>query len=119
MTPPPMQPITNSLHDISVPSSFSTYVSNGSGSSLVPNSSISINAPTPKRPDAATNTYILALLKHCHAKVTSCYGCKGKFNVTGYPSTPLDLVLQSKMKKYFDKSVMQQIQSSYPTCIFI
>ena len=31
--PPPMRPITNSLHDISVPS-FSTYVSNGLGSSM-------------------------------------------------------------------------------------
>ena len=64
----------------------------------------------PKKPDPGTNGYMLYLLKFCHPKVYSCYGCGGKFFEQGISDEPNDLVSYQKLD---ERTLIQQSNSKY------
>ena len=56
--------------------------------------------------------YHITLLMFCHPNVSVCYGCSGKFNATGYPAPPFDLIVVSKAhREYFDVNKHQMVCS--------
>jgi len=62
--------------------------------------------------DPQPGSYVLTLLGLCHANVSTCYGCNGKFRVPCPPLPPLDLVVVSKTKRiYYDNTSRQFLMS--------
>ena len=55
----------------------------------------------PKYPDPPSNGYVVGILRYCHKKVSTCYGCGSKFQEDSYPKPPQDLVVVSKTQRMY------------------
>ena len=61
-------------------------------------------SPKPALPNPTPGSYQLTLLRFCHEKTSTCYGCKGGLKPSGIPPPPEDFVVVTKGQRQFTRN---------------